>query len=262
MAIVKCPSCGKSISDKAPRCPHCNQSISPALGTDRTSAASMVSDSAPPQDPREDSSKGSGTHKKCPYCAESILVDAVKCKHCGEFLTGGAEATQTPGGTRQRTSTVTERRMSVTGILLHAITWLGVAMLLFWVAESPLITAGNHLGTTLVIVIVGSALLIALDANQLGIGTIMDPKTGKKDGGPITWFIGTLLMWLVLYPRYMFKRNRYGTSGSGVACLLGALLFTGLSVYTTNLIEEKRTEIRRSLDNSMRELQELQRRLQ
>ena len=30
--------------------------------------------------------------KKCPYCAEQILTDAVKCKHCGEWLTSQSVA--------------------------------------------------------------------------------------------------------------------------------------------------------------------------
>lgn len=34
--------------------------------------------------------------KKCPYCGEDILQEAIKCKHCGEFLDGRKQSDATP----------------------------------------------------------------------------------------------------------------------------------------------------------------------
>lgn len=34
---------------------------------------------------------------KCPFCAEEVMDDAAKCKHCGEWLKPEAKPTDKPG---------------------------------------------------------------------------------------------------------------------------------------------------------------------
>ena len=61
MAIIKCPECGRQISDKAPTCPNCGVEIA-------------------------------GKIIKCPHCGEIYFSSQEMCPNCHEMATAG------PGG--------------------------------------------------------------------------------------------------------------------------------------------------------------------
>ena len=77
---INCPHCKQSL--EAPEemlgqqinCPTCNGAIS-------LPAPQPTAPVAPPPPPQNQT-------RACPFCGETILLAAVKCKHCGEFLDG------------------------------------------------------------------------------------------------------------------------------------------------------------------------------
>ena len=57
MAIIKCPECGRQISDKAPTCPSCGVEIA-------------------------------GKITKCPHCGEVYFSSQEMCPNCHEIAVG------------------------------------------------------------------------------------------------------------------------------------------------------------------------------
>jgi len=79
--IFACKKCGQHLeidesgAGQIVDCPKCNQSLTVPL----------ASSQAPP------------AKNKCPFCAEDILVTAVKCTHCGSMLDGSSQVTCVKG---------------------------------------------------------------------------------------------------------------------------------------------------------------------
>ena len=76
MAIIKCPECGRQISDKAPTCPNCGVEIA-------------------------------GKIIKCPHCGEIYFSSQEMCPNCHEIASAGPAASVTPAAPVTPTAPVT-----------------------------------------------------------------------------------------------------------------------------------------------------------
>lgn len=83
--------------------------------------------------------------KQCPFCAETILQDAIKCKHCGEFLDQASLRTVgSPGSVYPNLDLIASRQKFVILWLLLQIPLIGTQIAL--VNFQPLLSIGLGMG--------------------------------------------------------------------------------------------------------------------
>ncbi|MDB6140880.1 MAG: hypothetical protein JWO94_3952 [Verrucomicrobiaceae bacterium] len=132
------------------------------------------------------------------------------------------------------------------GMIALLLPLVGALLNIFWVANMSLLQGpGSSLNMIMVLVVVGSAVLIGVEATQLGIGGPTDSRVlaGKRVTGPVGWAAFTLFMWLFGFPGYMYFRSKFGMKNMFAGAIAATIFFLGTVFVMNAAIESKMSEI-------------------
>lgn len=178
---------------------------------------------------------------KCPECTKEISSSAKACPHCGHPM---IEIQDVEGEN-------IENQNEALGVLIVAVPLIAAVVAWLWVSNLRLIdNPESKLGLILAATIVCTAIMITVEAVNLGIGSAKDVaqwkaanknSTGKMQPPPaIVWFFGCILLWIFAYPSYLFYRRRYRTKNLCGAGLFSAAALLGVLVMLYSMIGDAR----------------------
>jgi len=114
--------------------------------------------------------------------------------------------------------------------------WIGNMTIL----ESP----SSKLAIVAVLTVIITAMMIAVDAVQLRMGAEDDVTArGVIRSGPVSWCVIVLLLWIICFPAYYFRRARYGQRNYVVVAIIVALIFLGMVAGFSWAIEKNKSDI-------------------
>jgi len=93
-----------------------------------------------------------------------------------------------------------------------------------------------------IIVILGSAILVGIDAAALRFGKNKEHQNAALRTGPVGWALGQILLWSIAYPWYLSSRH-HATSKKiknlSAAAIFFAIAFTVISVWLSVTIRNQ-----------------------
>jgi hypothetical protein len=136
------------------------------------------------------------------------------------------------------------------GVIMLVTPIVSTLLIWQWVGSMNLLqNPSSTLQMLVILTIVGTAALGAIEANQLGIGNDLDvTKNGKKRSGPAQWFVFMLVMWILGFPMYLYWRSRYGRKNYLIGGIFAALLFSGVAYAMSSVIEDTKSKIRHQFE--------------
>lgn len=182
--------------------------------------------------------------KRCPFCAEEILADAKKCKHCGSLVDVDSPVL----------AAAKPLPLADYGVALLAAPVVATMLIWLWVGNMNLLQSpGSTMTLILAVVILVTAVVASMEAGKAGMAS--DRAEGTYS--PIAWFFIIALLWIVGYPTYLYKRKHYGLANLSVWGALVALVFLGSWNIMNSAVEDKEAEVRGKIEQVQKNLESL-----
>lgn len=184
-------------------------------------ASPEVEDEAERTDLRPESASNQQT-MYCMNCGQPVNDEARYCEHCGTERGGASKESSVVSGTSTG---------ELLGTLMVIVPFCSALIAYFWIGNMTLLEGpSSKLAALTVITVLATSVLATIEAYQY-------------DTKPLEWFFLMVLLWIFVYPAYLYHRKDYGRRNLLVAGIVVAIIFVAVIGLLWYAIESKKTEV-------------------
>jgi len=187
----------------------------------------------------------------CRDCKKPVSSNAAACPHCGCPVNpqankpGAIGGSITPFADEDEEESIPEEPVADYATLLLGIPVAAIMLVIFWVGNMSLIQSPvSTLQLILISTVLATASFSALECSKNGSPD--DIKEGMFS--PTGWFFVIVLLWIVAFPIYLYKRSHYGLRNFAFTGTFLVFLFVICWGFMYSVVEDRVSELRGKID--------------